>query len=41
MRESQNQTLMVLVEWVGSETEAFLAVLIAQVPQARLLLRVN
>ncbi|MBP0625198.1 hypothetical protein J8I82_35795, partial [Cupriavidus sp. LEh25] len=44
VRESQNQMLMVLFEdlqWLDSETEAFLDVLIAQVPHARLLLLVN
>ncbi len=44
VRESQNQTLMVLFEdlqWLDSETEAFLAVLIAEVPGARILLLVN
>jgi len=44
VRESQNQMLMVLFEdlqWLDSETEAFLDVLIAQVPYARLLLLVN
>ncbi|MFJ4291113.1 adenylate/guanylate cyclase domain-containing protein [Cupriavidus sp. NPDC089707] len=44
VRESQNQTLMVLFEdlqWLDSETEAFLDVLIAQVPGARILLLVN
>ncbi|MBP0625538.1 hypothetical protein J8I82_37955, partial [Cupriavidus sp. LEh25] len=44
VRESQNQMLMVLFEdlqWLDSETEAFLDILIAQVPHARLLLLVN
>lgn len=44
VRESQNQPLMVLFEdlqWLDSETEAFLNVLIAEVPPARILLLVN
>ncbi|WP_349606457.1 adenylate/guanylate cyclase domain-containing protein [Cupriavidus sp. DF5525] len=44
VRESQNQTLMVVFEdlqWLDSETEAFLNVLIAKVPGARILLLVN
>ncbi len=44
VRESQNQMLMVLFEdlqWLDSETEAFLDVLIAEVPGARILLLVN
>uniref|UniRef100_UPI003F4963E8 ATP-binding protein n=1 Tax=Cupriavidus yeoncheonensis TaxID=1462994 RepID=UPI003F4963E8 len=42
--ESQNQTLMILFEdlqWLDSETEAFLNVLIEEVPGARILLLVN
>ncbi|MDF3886131.1 adenylate/guanylate cyclase domain-containing protein [Cupriavidus basilensis] len=44
VRESQNQTLMVLFEdlqWLDSETQAFLNVLIEEVPGARVLLLVN
>ncbi|MGY2492705.1 adenylate/guanylate cyclase domain-containing protein [Cupriavidus sp. CP313] len=44
IRESQNQTLMVLFEdlqWLDSETEAFLNVLIEEVPAANVLLLVN
>ncbi|MGO4329003.1 adenylate/guanylate cyclase domain-containing protein [Cupriavidus sp. 2TAF22] len=44
VRESQNQPLMVLFEdlqWLDSETEAFLNVLIAEVPRAKVLLLVN
>lgn len=44
VRESQNQPLMVLFEdlqWLDSETEAFLNILIEHVPQARILLLVN
>ncbi|MCY1254254.1 TOMM system kinase/cyclase fusion protein [compost metagenome] len=44
VRESQNQPLMVLFEdlqWLDSETEAFLNVLIQYVPDASLLLLVN
>ncbi|WP_011295923.1 adenylate/guanylate cyclase domain-containing protein [Cupriavidus necator] len=44
VRESQNQTLMVLFEdlqWLDSETEAFLNVLMEAVPSARILLLVN
>ncbi|WP_042885361.1 adenylate/guanylate cyclase domain-containing protein [Cupriavidus necator] len=44
VRESQNQPLMVLFEdlqWLDSETEAFLNILIEHVPGARLLLLVN
>ncbi len=44
VRESQNQMLMVLIEdlqWLDSETEAFLNVLITEVPDARILLLVN
>ncbi|QQX85967.1 AAA family ATPase [Cupriavidus necator] len=44
VRESRNQTLMVLFEdlqWLDSETEAFLNILIEHVPGTRLLLLVN
>ncbi|WP_454739841.1 adenylate/guanylate cyclase domain-containing protein [Cupriavidus necator] len=44
VRESQNQTLILLFEdlqWLDSETEAFLNVLIEEVPGARMLLLVN
>ncbi|CAG9185027.1 hypothetical protein LMG23994_05583 [Cupriavidus pinatubonensis] len=44
VRESQNQPLMVLFEdlqWLDSETEAFLSILIEHVPAARILLLVN
>ncbi len=44
VRESQNQPLMVLFEdlqWLDSETEAFLDILIEHVPGARMLLLVN
>ncbi|AGW95759.1 hypothetical protein N234_37480 [Ralstonia pickettii DTP0602] len=44
VRESQNQTLILLIEdlqWLDSETEAFLNVLIEDVPGARMLLLVN
>jgi len=44
VRESQNQPLMVLFEdlqWLDTETEAFLNVLIEHVPDANLLLLVN
>uniref|UniRef100_UPI003F499F2B adenylate/guanylate cyclase domain-containing protein n=1 Tax=Cupriavidus necator TaxID=106590 RepID=UPI003F499F2B len=44
VRESQNQTVMLLFEdlqWLDSETEAFLNVLIEQVPGAKVLLLVN
>ncbi|MCO4887899.1 AAA family ATPase [Cupriavidus sp. WGtm5] len=44
VRESQNQPLMVLFEdlqWLDSETEAFLSILIEYVPEARILLLIN
>jgi len=44
VRESQNQPLMILFEdlqWLDSETETFLNVLIAEVPRAKILLLVN